>query len=570
MANYKSLKTTINANVKRNGNQEITGQILNSVLTAMVDTLGTGYSFAGVATPSTNPGTPDAKVFYIANGKGTYTDFGGLEVTEDEVVVLYWDSAWHKVATGIAREENLTNLEKEVATKQNALTDTDGGYGQRVAKLEKEGIASQEKLSELEATLNGNSISLKYFEQGQLIYANGDLHNWSRTTGSVIVDVTHYIGHTITFNYDNVLSSQYALVRFYNADTLAECSKSTVVGEGIIGSIHKGDTLTVPEGAKIMLCFGFEPETYQQNFPNWVIAPPTNSIKEDIENLDNRVSDIETILDSKLINCWGDSLTAAGVYEKYIKSQFNKYTVKNFGVGGEHAYSILVRQGGLQCYLGEDITILANASSINMPDFYYIKEDGTKKSISLATTAEVFPINIRDIKINSDGSIVNPPSKEITIYKDTPVDVNSKTFAKKSKATVYWIGTNGLTGACPTSNDDVNKIINLIKNAIKWEQSRVYCVLGVYSADARFPDSCRDYMDEQMKAEFESHFIDVRYNLCKYGLTDAGITPTEQDLIDLSTNDVPTSLRVDGLHLTSIGYNLVGKMICESFKMQGL
>lgn len=150
MANYKSLKTTINANVKRNGNQEITGQILNSVLTAMVDTLGTGYSFAGVATPSTNPGTPDAKVFYIANGKGSYTHFGELEVTEDEVVVLYWDSLWHKESTGIAREENLTNLEKEIATKQNALTDTDGSYGQRVAKLEEEGIASQEKLTELE------------------------------------------------------------------------------------------------------------------------------------------------------------------------------------------------------------------------------------------------------------------------------------------------------------------------------------------------------------------------------------------------------------------------------------
>lgn len=153
MANYKSLKTTINANVKRNGNQEITGQILNSVLNAMVDTLGTGYSFAGVATPSTNPGTPDAKVFYIANGKGSYINFGGLQVTEDEVVVLYWDTLWQKVSTGIAREGRLNELGKEIATKQNALTDTDGGYGQRVAELEKEGIASDEKLSELEKEL---------------------------------------------------------------------------------------------------------------------------------------------------------------------------------------------------------------------------------------------------------------------------------------------------------------------------------------------------------------------------------------------------------------------------------
>ena len=152
MANYKSLKTTINANVKRNGNQEITGQILNSVLNAMVDTLGTGYSFAGVATPATNPGTPDAKVFYIANGKGSYTHFGELEVTEDDVVVLYWDTLWHKVSTGISREEKLTNLGKEIATKQNALTDTDGSYGQRVANLE---VGKQDTLTP------GNGISIE-------------------------------------------------------------------------------------------------------------------------------------------------------------------------------------------------------------------------------------------------------------------------------------------------------------------------------------------------------------------------------------------------------------------------
>ena len=117
MSNYNSLKTTINANVKQNGVQAITGQILNEVLNEMVNTLGTGYQFAGVATTATNPGTPDAKVFYIANGKGTYTNFGSLELTEDEVVVLYWDTAWHKEATGIASQEKLTELESEVGER---------------------------------------------------------------------------------------------------------------------------------------------------------------------------------------------------------------------------------------------------------------------------------------------------------------------------------------------------------------------------------------------------------------------------------------------------------------------
>ena len=115
MSNYNNLKTAIDANIKQNGNQEITGPILNSVLNQMVNILGTGYQFAGVATldPATEPGTPDAKVFYIANGKGTYTNFGGIEVTEDEVVVLYWDTAWHKVSTGIASQAKLSELNSD-------------------------------------------------------------------------------------------------------------------------------------------------------------------------------------------------------------------------------------------------------------------------------------------------------------------------------------------------------------------------------------------------------------------------------------------------------------------------
>ena len=124
MSNYNSLKATIDANIKQNGNQEITGQILNSVLNQMVNILGAGYQFAGVATIDTNPGTPDAKVFYIANGKGTYEKFGGINVTEDDVVVLYWDTAWHKVSTGIASDEKLSELKEQADAITNALADS--------------------------------------------------------------------------------------------------------------------------------------------------------------------------------------------------------------------------------------------------------------------------------------------------------------------------------------------------------------------------------------------------------------------------------------------------------------
>lgn len=73
-----------------------------------------GYLYAGIATPTTNPGTPEGHVFYIAKGKGTYTNFSGIDVTEDDVVVMYYDTAWHKNATGIASNDTLTKLDKDV------------------------------------------------------------------------------------------------------------------------------------------------------------------------------------------------------------------------------------------------------------------------------------------------------------------------------------------------------------------------------------------------------------------------------------------------------------------------
>lgn len=83
-----------------------------------------GYLYKGIATPTTNPDTPEGPVFYIANGKGTYTNFGGIDITEDEVVVLYFDTAWDKVATGIASQKKIVELEGEV----NPLSDFKDEY----------------------------------------------------------------------------------------------------------------------------------------------------------------------------------------------------------------------------------------------------------------------------------------------------------------------------------------------------------------------------------------------------------------------------------------------------------
>lgn len=103
MSNYSSVKATIDANIKTNNNQAITGSILNSVLDEMVDALAAGYLFKGVATTSTNPGSPDERVFYVAP-PGTYSHFGDQVVPEATTGFFRWDSSWHleTISTGVA------------------------------------------------------------------------------------------------------------------------------------------------------------------------------------------------------------------------------------------------------------------------------------------------------------------------------------------------------------------------------------------------------------------------------------------------------------------------------------
>ena len=102
MSNYSNLKTAIANVVKTNGNNEITGALLQQTLFAMVNSLGANWQFAGIATPASNPGTPDQNVFYIASTPGIYPNFNSIELGLYEVAILRWSGSWQKLNTSIA------------------------------------------------------------------------------------------------------------------------------------------------------------------------------------------------------------------------------------------------------------------------------------------------------------------------------------------------------------------------------------------------------------------------------------------------------------------------------------
>ena len=189
MIDYNDVKQTIAVNLPDNNKQEITAARLRSTLNEFVDKVeetetgienntsasiskleseintkiarleNAGYQFAGVATKDTNPNTPKAKVFYIAYGKGIYTNFDGISVTEDDVVILYYDTTWHKVETGIASNDKLTELQSGLAEKQNIITDLesirDGANKGSTALQEHQDISYLATKSELSSGLAG-------------------------------------------------------------------------------------------------------------------------------------------------------------------------------------------------------------------------------------------------------------------------------------------------------------------------------------------------------------------------------------------------------------------------------
>ena len=93
MANYSSLKSAVTSAIKTNGNKEITGAVLQSTLLAMINSLGDGFLFKGVAIPSTNPGTPDQNVFYVA-GPGTYANFNNTTVRPGYLGFFKYTGSW--------------------------------------------------------------------------------------------------------------------------------------------------------------------------------------------------------------------------------------------------------------------------------------------------------------------------------------------------------------------------------------------------------------------------------------------------------------------------------------------
>lgn len=134
--NYETLKASIQAVIKANGNEEITGPILQQILLAIVNALGTGYQFLGIANSNTELGTPDQRVFYVAYAVGTSITVGSFDI-EDEICILKYADSWTKetlvsIDTSVLDgSDNLVTSWAVASAIEGALTQIENAYAKK-------------------------------------------------------------------------------------------------------------------------------------------------------------------------------------------------------------------------------------------------------------------------------------------------------------------------------------------------------------------------------------------------------------------------------------------------------
>lgn len=160
MANWTKLKKAIADVIKTNGNQEITGAIMQQTLMYIVDKVGGNAQFGGVAVPSTVPADTDGSLFYLASTQGTYPNFSNINVDASEMAVFTKDTAGTWVKTSLPIQH--PTIKKPLLIGGNVAAVTKGtGVVLSVPTLNADGTETASELSIEAATPSNNGTMTK-------------------------------------------------------------------------------------------------------------------------------------------------------------------------------------------------------------------------------------------------------------------------------------------------------------------------------------------------------------------------------------------------------------------------
>ena len=311
----------------------------------------------------------------------------------------------------------------------------------------------------------------------------------------------------------------------------------------------------------------------------------------------------EAVLDDEIpersISCWGDSMIqGAGCNEAYIYSDngiedisyfttpsalqyFTSINTYNFGVGGENSYQIALRAGGIPIYTDRDIYITdhslayvkfvnENEETINMDDYSgYGYEDNTYPDT----------VYINDVLCcveRADEGLYISICSDAYCDSVTEMYINAWTrvipraaYDHRNDILILEIGSNG------GWENDYDELIKQYQNIIDNSYYADYIIVGDTDNPGESADTYQDVYDnngnyaglhatlweQALYDAFREHFLNTRLYLMENALSDCGLTPTENDIIDIQTGNLPEQIRADFTHFNYYGYYSKAKAI---------
>ena len=311
----------------------------------------------------------------------------------------------------------------------------------------------------------------------------------------------------------------------------------------------------------------------------------------------------EAVLDDEIpersISCWGDSMIqGAGCNEAYIYSDngiedisyfttpsalqyFTSINTYNFGVGGENSYQISLRAGGIPIYTDRDIYITnhslayvkfvdENEETIDMDDYSGYGYENNTYPDTVYINDVLCCVERADeglyISICSDADCDSVTEMYINAWTRV---IPKAAYDHRNDILILEMGSNG------GWENDYDELIKQYQNIIDNSYYADYIIVGdtdnpgesadiyqdVYDNNGNYAGLHATLWEQALYYAFGEHFINTRLYLMENALSDCGLTPTENDIIDIQTGNLPEQIRADFTHFNSYGYYSKAKAI---------
>ncbi len=277
---------------------------------------------------------------------------------------------------------------------------------------------------------------------------------------------------------------------------------------------------------------------------------------------------------------WGDSLTQ-GIIEGFHDISKNPYPKEvgrilnvesyNFGIGGETAEAIAMRQGGIAIYL-ENVTIPAEKTTIPVT---IVAEDGySTKTLAEAGENGLNPVTIDGIEgritWNSDYErhefTRSEAGEEKVITDPVQIITSGMSFDYSKSILVICSGANNTKDQA--WHDDpvtaMNTLCKIQQEMVEYADTDRFVIIGLPKVAFMQNIPKYNYILEEYWGE---HYVDINpYLMSEQAFKDMGIEMKGRDKKDIQQYDrIPRTFldAAQELHPNQMGYDLMSKVIAE-------